>query len=142
MEAALQAGITKGIWEPTQFNSYGTPVVPIKKTSKSGPNSIRVCGDYSVTVNPQLEMHRHPMPQPEDLMRRLGRGHSFTKIDLADAYNQICLGPESQRKLALSTHKGVLLQKRLPFGITSALVIPRNHGSADARSSRSCGVLG
>ena len=120
LEAALQAGITKGIWEPTQFNSYGTPVVPIKKTSKSGPNSIRVCGDYSVTVNPQLEMHRHPMPQPEDLMRRLGRGHSFTKIDLADAYNQICLGPESQRKLALSTHKGVLLQKRLPFGITSA----------------------
>ncbi|XP_012936139.1 uncharacterized protein K02A2.6-like [Aplysia californica] len=60
------------------------------------------------------------MPQPEDLMRRLGRGHCFTKIDLADAYNQICLGPESQKKLALSTHKGVLLQKRLPFGITSA----------------------
>ena len=40
LEAALQAGITKGIWEPTQFNSYGTPVAPIKKTSKSGPNSI------------------------------------------------------------------------------------------------------
>ena len=40
--------------------------------------------------------------------------------DLADAYNQIELGPESQRRLALSTHRGVLLQTRLPFGISSA----------------------
>ena len=53
-------------------------------------------------------------------MRKLGGGYGFTKIDLADAYNQIKLAPESQRRLALSTHKGVLLQKRLPFGIKSA----------------------
>ncbi|GFN95673.1 retrovirus-related pol polyprotein [Plakobranchus ocellatus] len=59
------------------------------------------------------------MPLPEDLMRKLGRGHSFIKIDLADAYNKICLGPELQKKLALSIHKGVLLQKRVLFGRTS-----------------------
>ena len=41
-------------------------------------------------------------------------------MDLANAYNQVKLSSESQKKLALSTHKGVLLQKRLPFGITSA----------------------
>ncbi|GFN95671.1 retrovirus-related pol polyprotein [Plakobranchus ocellatus] len=29
-------------------------------------------------------------------------------------------GPESQKKLDLSTHKGILLQKRLLFGITAA----------------------
>ena len=57
---------------------------------------------------------------PEDLMKNLGKGYGFTKIDLADAYNQIPLGPESQKKLALSTHQGVLLQMRLPFGIISA----------------------
>ncbi|KAG0720105.1 Transposon Tf2-6 polyprotein [Chionoecetes opilio] len=81
---------------------------------------IRVSGDYSVTVNQQLEPHRHPMTRPEDLMHKLGGGYGFTKIDLADAYNQIKLGPDSQRKLALSTHRGVLLQMRLLFGITSA----------------------
>ena len=53
-------------------------------------------------------------------MRQLGGGYMFTKVDLADAYNQIRLGPESQKRLALSTHRGVLLQTRLPFGITSA----------------------
>ena len=86
---------------------------------QSRPN-LRVCGDYSVAVNPQLEIHRQPMPLPEDLMQKLGGGQHFSKIDLADAYNQIRLAPESQRRLALSTHQGVLLQMRLPFGITSA----------------------
>ncbi|KAK3756424.1 hypothetical protein RRG08_029095 [Elysia crispata] len=122
LEKAYDAGIAKGVWKPTTFSSYGTPVVPIRKKALQGqPKAqIRVCGDYSVTVNPQLETHRHPIPKPEDLMRRLGGGHYFSKIDLADAYNQIQLSPASQEKLALSTHRGVLLQQRLPFGITSA----------------------
>ena len=109
-------GIDKGIWKPVQFNEYGTPVVPIRK-----PNGeIRVCGDYSKTVNPQLETHRQPIPLPEDLIRKLSGGYGYTKLDLADAYHQIPLGPESQKKLALSTQRGVLLQMRLPFGISSA----------------------
>ena len=53
-------------------------------------------------------------------MQRLSGGWYFTKIDLADAYNQIRLGPESQIRLALSTHRDVLLQLRLPFGISPA----------------------
>ena len=119
---AYDAGIAMGIWKPVQFNAYGTPVVPVRKTILPGQvkPKIRVCGDYSVTVNQQLETHRHPLPLPEDLMRKLGGGYGFTKIDLADAYNQIKLGPESQKKLALSTHRGVMLQMRLPYGITSA----------------------
>ena len=122
LNQAIEEGIANEIWEPTQFNDYGTPVVPVKKRLLPGQEkpTIRVCGDYSVTVNQQLEDHRHPLPLPEDLMRRLGGGYGFTKIDLADAYNQIKLTPRSQRRLALSTSKGVLLQKRLPFGIKSA----------------------
>nr|KAG5690992.1 hypothetical protein BaRGS_007339 [Batillaria attramentaria] len=42
----------------------------------------------------------------EELMQKLGGGFGYTKIDLADAYNQIKLAPESQRRLALSTHRG------------------------------------
>ncbi len=53
-------------------------------------------------------------------MHKLSGGYYFSKIDLADAYNQIKLGPESQKRLALSTHRGILLQTRLPFGISSA----------------------
>ena len=53
-------------------------------------------------------------------MHKLAGGYCFTKIDLADAYNQITLDPIFQKKLALITHKSVLLQMRLPFGIISA----------------------
>ncbi|KAL5489647.1 hypothetical protein EMCRGX_G018764, partial [Ephydatia muelleri] len=122
LNQAYDAGIAKGVWKPTQFNAYGTPVVPIRKKVLPGqPNGkIRVCGDYSVAINAQLETHRYPIPLPEDLMRKLSGGYGFSKIDLADAYNQVLLGPESQKRLALSTHRGVLLQLRLPFGISSA----------------------
>ena len=122
LNAAYEAGIQRGVWVPTSFNEYGTPVVPIRKAPLPGQRKakLRVCGDYSATINSQLETHRHPIPRPEDLMQKLGGGYGFTKIDLADAYNQVKLAPESQRRLALSTHRGILLQTRLPFGITSA----------------------
>eukprot|EP00731_Ephydatia_muelleri_P006745 Em0003g993a len=95
---AYDAGIAAGVWQPTQFSAHGTPVVPIRKAALPGkPAKLRVY-----------------------LMRKLGGGYGFTKIDLADAYNQIMLAPDSQKRLALSTHRGVLLQMRLPFGITSA----------------------
>ena len=113
-----EAEIKRGVWQGTQFNEYGTPVVPIRKPSSPGKKTaLHVCGDYSVTVNSQLETHHYPMPTPEKLIQMLTGGYGFTKIDLADAYSQIPLGPESQKRLALSTNQGVLLQKRLPFGI-------------------------
>jgi hypothetical protein len=45
-------------------------VVPIRKTSLPGQTKakLRVCGDYSVTVNSQLVDHRQPVPLPSDLM--------------------------------------------------------------------------
>ena len=140
LNEAYEAGIKRGVWELTDFNSYGTPVVPIRKSPlpRQAKASIRVCGDYSVTVNSQLEDHHQPIPLPEDLMRKLGRGYCFSKIDLAKAYNQICLSPDSQKKLALSTHKGVLLQKRLPFGIKSA---PGYFQEIMEQLTRSCRVF-
>ena len=122
LNQAIDAGIEQGVWEPTQFCEYGTPVVPVRKALLPGQQKakLRVCGDYSVAVNSQLDTHRHPMPLPEDLMNKLSGSYYFSKIDMADAYQQIKLGPESQRRLALSTHRGVLLQKRLPYGISSA----------------------
>ena len=119
---AYDAGIEKGVWTHVQFNDYGTPVVPHRKALQPGQikPKLRVCGDYSTGINDQLEMHRQPIPRPEELMESLGGGYGYSKIDLADAYHQIKLAPTSQKRLALSTHRGVLLQQRLPFGIKSA----------------------
>ena len=47
LEAAYDEGIAKGVWKPTTFCNYGTPVVLIrKKDSKGKPTGkLRVCGD-------------------------------------------------------------------------------------------------
>ena len=86
-------------------------MVPIRKFPLQGlaKASIRVCGDYSVTVSAQLKDHRQTIHLPKDLMRKLGRGYGFIKIDLVKEYKQICLSSDSQKKLVLNTHKGVLL---------------------------------
>jgi len=118
---AYDAGIARRVWTPTSVSDWGTPVVPVRKASQTcNKPALRVCGDYSVTVNPQLETHRHLLRLPEELMRKLGGGYGFTKIDLEDAYNQVRLGPKSRERLALSTHCRVLLQNVLPFGISFA----------------------
>ena len=89
LKQAYDVGIAKRIWKPETFNEYGTPVVPVRKQSQPNQPSgdVRVCGDYSVFINGQLETHRQPMSLPEDLMRRLDGTHYFSKVDLADAYN-------------------------------------------------------
>jgi len=53
-------------------------------------------------------------------MRRLVGGYGFNKIDIEDAYNPVRLDPKCRGRLALSTHRGFLLQNVLPFGITSS----------------------
>ena len=80
---SYEEGIRRGVWQHTDFNTYGTPVVPVRKVvcPGQGKSRIRVCGDYSVTVNAQLETHRQPMPLPGDLMRNLQGGYCFTKVD-------------------------------------------------------------
>lgn len=51
------------------------------------------------------------MPLPVELIQK--RVYGYTKNDFTDAYNQIKLAAVSQH----STHHGVRLQQRLPFGI-------------------------
>ena len=83
-------------------------MVPVLKVIHPGWEkvTVRVCNDYSVTANFQLETHRQPMPLSEDLMRNQRGGYYFTKVDLADVYKQIKLNvsPESHKSLALGTH--------------------------------------
>ncbi|KII63940.1 hypothetical protein RF11_10840 [Thelohanellus kitauei] len=115
--SSLDEGVKNGVWVSCQLNEYGSPIVPIRKY---GSGKLRICGDYSAFVNKYLDEHRYPIPSIDELLRQLNGYHYFTKVDLANAYNQIRLSPDSQKRLAISTHRGVFLQARLPFGIKSA----------------------
>ena len=105
-----------GIIEKIESSDWAAPIVSIPK----GDGSIRICGDYKVTINPFLIVDQHPLPKPEELFSSLSGGQKFSKIDLSHAYQQMVLEEDSRKYVVINTHKGLYRYTRLPFGIASA----------------------
>ena len=99
-----------------QFSDWAAPIIPVVKQD----GSIRVCGDYKVTINTASKTDLYPLPRIEDLFASLAGGKSFTKLDLAHTFQQIPLTEDSKQYTTINTHKGLFHYNRLPFGISSA----------------------
>ena len=69
--------------------------------------SVRLCGDYKITVNQATETDTYPLPRIEDMLASVAGGTVFSTLDLAHAYQQVMLDEESQRKVRITTHKGL-----------------------------------
>ena len=82
--------------------------------------SVRICGDYKITVNPQLQAEQYPLPHIEDIFANLAGGQKFSKIDLHQEYHQLEMEEDSKKYLTINTHMGLFQYNRLVFGITSA----------------------
>ena len=93
------------------------PIVPVLKSDKS---SIRICGDFRVTVNKAVKLDSYPIPRVEDLFAKLSGGKRFTKLDLSQAYQQLELDEESKEYVVINTPRGLFRYNRLPFGISAA----------------------
>ena len=106
------------------------PVVPEPKLQ----GNIRLCGDYKVTINPQLEVDQYPLPKPDNIFATLSGGKWFSKIDLKHAYQQIKLSESSRPLVTINTHRGLYQYTRLPFGVASAT---ESDGHCSARSVKS-----
>ena len=87
---------------------------------KSDSKSLRICGDFKVTVNKASKLDRYPIPKIEDLFATLAQGKAFTKLDMSQAYQQLLLDEDSKKYVVINTHKGLFCYNRLPFGISSA----------------------
>ena len=93
----------RGILEPVEFSDWAAPIVPVLKSDKS----VRICGDFSVTVNQASKLDCYPLPKVNDLFTKLVGGKTFTKLDLREAYLQIELEEESKQYVTINTHKGL-----------------------------------
>lgn len=116
VETELTRLETEGIIEPVDFSEWAAPIVPIVKQDKS----LRICGDYKVTVNQVSKLDNYPIPKTEDLLAVLGGGDKFTKLDMSQAYQQLRLDENSKKYTTINTHRGLYQYTRLPYGVSSA----------------------
>ena len=98
--------------ETNNSSGWAIPLVVVPKAY----GKVRLAADYRVTVNPQLDIIKHPLPSPEDLFARI-RGKRFAKLDLRDAYLQMELSEKSKDLTTITTHRGLLRKNRLSFGL-------------------------
>ncbi|XP_011859117.1 PREDICTED: uncharacterized protein K02A2.6-like [Vollenhovia emeryi] len=119
VEQELDRLESEGILEKVDSSEWATPIVPVLK--KNG--QVRLCGDFSVTINPRLLVDEHPLPTADELFASMAGGTIFSKIDLLQAYLQLEVRPEDQTFLTLSTHKGLYRATRLMYGVASAPAI-------------------
>lgn len=111
--------VNLGILVPVEFSEYASPVVPVLKRD----GTVRLCADYSVSLNKQLLVEQYPLPTVNELFSKLHEGQQFSKLDLSMAYNQFLLDEESQRLTCINTHRGLFKYTRLVFGLASAPAI-------------------
>ena len=119
VEMELDRLVQLRLLSKVDHSDWATPIVPVVK--KDG--SVRICGDFKVTLNPLLEVDRYPLPRIEDIFATLAGGKHFTKLDLRHAYLQMEVREDARQYLTITTHKGLFRYNRLVFGIASAPAI-------------------
>ena len=75
----LEKLLKEGIIESVNHSDWATPIVPILK--KNG--SIRICGDYKITINKVAKIDSYPIPRIEDIYAQLAKVDIWGK----DIYN-------------------------------------------------------
>lgn len=105
-----------GIIKPVEHSDYASPIVPVLKRD----GSVRLCADYSVSINKQLVIEHYPLPSVRELFSKLHGGQQYSKLDLSMAYKQLVLDEKSQELTCINTHRGLFKYTRLCFGLASA----------------------
>ncbi|CAH4038755.1 unnamed protein product [Pieris brassicae] len=105
-----------GVITKVDHSEWGTPVVPVVK-----PNgSIRLCGDYKVTLNKVILDEQYPIPMIEDIFAEMNGDKLFCTLDITQAYLNMVMDDESAMLQTLSTHKGTYKVNRIMFSVKVA----------------------
>ena len=116
VETELERLESLGIIIPVQHSNWAAPVVPVVKQD----GTIRLCGDYRVTINKAAKVDAYPLPRVEELFTALSGGKYFTKLDMSQAYLQLQLDEQARELVTINTYHGLYQYTRLPFGVSVA----------------------
>ena len=113
----LERDIECGIYTKVEHSDWASPQVCVLKPDGK---SVRLCGDYKVTVNQVMDKDPYSLPSQDDLFTGLSGKKYFSKIDLANAFHQLKLSENSKKLLTVNTIVGLLQCNKMPYGITVA----------------------
>ena len=91
IEQGLKRLEKEGTIEPVPFSEWATPIDPIMKQD----GTMRICGDYKLTVNKVLKLDAYLILKLDDLYYKLAWGTTFTELDLGHAYEQMLVDPSN-----------------------------------------------
>jgi transposase InsO family protein len=120
VEDELRSMIEEGILKPVEHSEWATPIVPVIQDQG---RKVRICADYSCTVNTQLQVPSYPLPRFDELLAKVQGGKIFARLDIRKAFFTLPIDEESGKTLTLNTHLGLLQPQRLLFGVASAPVL-------------------
>ena len=86
-----------------QSAEWAAPIVPVVKSD----GSVRICGDYRMTVNQAFRIDSNPLPKVDELFATLAGGKTFSKLGLQHAYLQLPLETNSKQYTTINTHWGL-----------------------------------
>ena len=98
----LNNTIKRGILSPIEWSDWASPIVPILRSD----GSVRICGDFKVTVKPHINMDSYPVPTIDSMLSTMAGGSKFTKIYLKTAYLQMEVENDCN-KLCINIPKGL-----------------------------------
>jgi len=94
---------------------FGSPILFVKKPD----SSLRLCVDYR-RFNAMTVKNRYPLPLISELIDRIKNAKYYTKLDLCDAFNQLCVALGDEWATAFRTRYGHFEYLVMPFGLTNA----------------------
>lgn len=106
----IQQLLDQGVLQKSN-SPWASPVFLTKK----GPNDHRLVIDAR-RINKITTKDAYPPPTIENIVNNLSGNKYFTKIDLAQAFNQVSLHPSSRPKSAIITEDGLYEFTRVGFG--------------------------
>ena len=93
-------------------SSWASPIHAVKTSD----GSWRVCDDVRL-VNTITQLDRYPLPTVSSFNERLVGCTVFNKVDLKQAFQQVCVEESSQEKTAIITTLGLFKCLLMPFGL-------------------------
>ena len=118
LDRLIKADIIEPVNPITTQINWATPCVYVPK---SKGDSVRLCGDFKVTINPYIVYTQHPLPRFEESMSTFNNFSEYSCIDLRDAYMQLEVDETLRQYLVISTHRGFFRYKCPCYGVCSAL---------------------